>query len=102
LVEVGKTAEEREEARIGLLTLIAGVIGFAAGIIAFILYHLIGFLTNLFFYQKLDFSFASPQYNHLGLLVILVPAFGGLIAGLMIRYGSTRIIGQPQGRPSHP
>ena len=93
MVEVGKTAEEREEARIGLLTLIAGIIGFAAGIIAFILYHLIGFLTNLFFYQKLDFSFASPQYNHLGPLVILVPAFGGLIAGLMIKYGSTRIIG---------
>jgi len=93
LVEVGKTAEEREEARIGLLTFVAGIIGFAAGIIAFILYHLIGFLTNLFFYQKLDFSFASPQYNHLGLLVILVPAFGGLIAGLMIKYGSTRIIG---------
>ena len=93
MVEVGKTAEEREEARIGLLTFIAGIIGFAAGIIAFILYHLIGFLTNLFFYQKLDFSFASPQYNHLGLLVILVPAFGGLIAGLMIKYGSTRIIG---------
>ena len=93
MVEVGKTAEEREEARIGLLTLIAGIIGFAAGIIAFILYHLIGFLTNLFFYQRLDFSFVSPQYNHLGLLVILVPAFGGLIAGLMIKYGSTRIIG---------
>ena len=93
MVEVGKTAEEREEARIGLLTFIAGIIGFAAGIIAFILYHLIGFLTNLFFYQKLDFSFASPQYNHLGLLVILIPAFGGLIAGLMIKYGSTRIIG---------
>jgi len=75
LAEPRKTAEEREEARIGLLTLIAGIIGFAAGIIAFVLYHLIGFITNLFFYQKLDFSFASPQYNHLGLAVILVPAF---------------------------
>lgn len=89
----GKTAEEREEARIGLLTIIAGVIGFAAGLIAFVLYHLIGFLTNLFFYQRLDFSFASPQYNHLGLLVVLVPAFGGFIAGLMIKYGSSRIVG---------
>jgi H+/Cl- antiporter ClcA len=93
LGEPRKTAEEREEARIGLLTLIAGIIGIAAGIIAFILYHLIGFITNLLFYQKIDFSFASPQYNHLGLAVILVPAFGGLIAGLMIKYGSTRIIG---------
>ena len=88
-----KTAEEREEARIGLLTVIAGIIGLIAGVVAYLLYHLIGLLTNLFYYQKLDTSFASPQYNHLGLLVILVPAAGGLIAGLMIRYGSTRIIG---------
>jgi H+/Cl- antiporter ClcA len=93
LAQPGKTAEEREEARIGLLTIIAGIIGFAAGIVAFVLYHLIGFLTNLFFYQKLDFSFASPQYNHLGPIVILIPALGGFIAGLMIKYGSTRIIG---------
>jgi len=88
-----KTAEDREEARIGLLTLIAGIIGLCAGMIAYILYHLIGLLTNLFFYQKLDPSFASPQYNHLGPLVIIIPAIGGLIAGLMIKYGSTRIIG---------
>jgi H+/Cl- antiporter ClcA len=88
-----KTAEEREEARIGLLTLISGGIGFAAGIIAYLLYHLIGLLTNLFFYQRIDISFASPQFNKLGLLVLLVPAFGGLIAGLMIKYGSTKIIG---------
>ena len=64
-----------------------------AGFIAYILYHLIGLLTNLFFYQKFDTSFASPQYNTLGLLVIVIPAFGGLIAGIMIKYGSTKIIG---------
>jgi len=88
-----KTAEEREESRIGLLTFISGIIGFAAGLIAFVLYHLIGFLTNLFFYQRLDFSFASPQYNQLGFLVVLVPALGGLVAGIMIKYGSPKIIG---------
>ena len=91
--EPRKTSEEREEARIGLLTLIAGIIGFAAGLIAYALYHLIGFVTNLFYYGRLDFSFASPQYNHLGLFVIVIPAIGGLIAGLMIKYGSTKIIG---------
>jgi H+/Cl- antiporter ClcA len=93
LTQTTRTAEEREESRIGLLTLAAGIIGFAAGIIAFLLYHLIGFLTNLFFYQRLDFSFASPQYNQLGILVVLIPAVGGLIAGLMIKYGSPKIIG---------
>lgn len=88
-----KTAEEREESKIGLLILIADIIGFAAALIAYLLYHLIGLLTNLFFYHKLDISFASPQYNELGLFVVLVPALGGLVAGIMIKYGSTRIIG---------
>ncbi|MGD0423156.1 MAG: hypothetical protein ABSA92_06820 [Candidatus Bathyarchaeia archaeon] len=64
-----------------------------AGVIAYILYHLIGFFTNFFFYQKFNFSFASPQQNQLGLFVILIPSLGGLIAGIMIKYGSTKIIG---------
>jgi len=88
-----KTIEEREEPRIGLLTLLAGGIGFAAGFIAFALYHLIGFLTNLFYYGRFDFSFASPAGNHLGLIAVAVPTLGGLLAGLMIRYGSPKIIG---------
>lgn len=88
-----KTNLEREESRIGLLTLLAVGIGFAAGVIAFALYHLIGLITNLFYYGRFDLSFASPQFNHLGALVIILPVVGGLIAGLMIKYGSTRIIG---------
>ena len=88
-----KTISAREESRIGLLTLLSVGIGFAAGFIAFALYHLIGLLTNLYYYGSFDFSFASPQFNHLGVLVMLLPASGGLIAGLLIRYGSTRIIG---------
>jgi len=88
-----KTIAEREESRIGLLTLVSVGIGFVAGLIAYALYHLIGLITNLYYYGKLDVSFASPQFNQLGLLVVLLPASGGLIAGLMIRYGSTKIIG---------
>ena len=88
-----KTNLEREESRIGFLTLLAAGIGFAAGLIAFALYHLIGLITNLFFYGRFDFSFASPQFNHLGALVIVIPVVGGLIAGVMIKYGSARIIG---------
>ncbi len=68
-------------------------IGFAAGFIAFALYNLIGFLTNFFFYQRISFTFVSPENNTLGPLVIIVPVVGGLIAGLMIKYGSRRIIG---------
>ena len=88
-----KTNLEREESRIGLLTLLAVVIGFVAGFIAFALYHLIGLITNLFYYGQFSFSFASPEFNHLGVLVIVLPVVGGLIAGLMIKYGSTKIVG---------
>ncbi|MHB8565979.1 MAG: chloride channel protein [Nitrososphaerales archaeon] len=87
------TQERRDESRIGLLTVIAVGIGTAASFIAYLLYHLIGLLTNLFFYQRIDASFTSPEYNHLGLFVILVPVAGGLVAGLMIKYGSAKIIG---------
>lgn len=88
-----KTILEREDSRIGLLTLLAVAIGFAAGFIAFALYHLIGLITNLLYYGRFDFSFASPQFNHLGPIVVLLPVFGGLVAGLMIKFGSPKIIG---------
>jgi chloride channel protein, CIC family len=93
LAKSGKTVEEREESRIGLLTLLSGMIGFAAGVIAFALYHLIGLVTNLFYYGRFDFSFVSPENTTIGLFVIAAPAVGGLIAGLMIKYGSTKITG---------
>lgn len=64
-----------------------------AGFIAFALYHLIGFVTSVFYYGKLNFSFASPEFNHLGLLVVVLPAIGGLVAGLMIKFGSPKIVG---------
>lgn len=64
-----------------------------AGLIALVIRLLIGFLTNLAFYQRINFSFSSPQYNTLGLLVILLPTSGGLIAGLMIKYGSQQASG---------
>ncbi|MCL5068536.1 MAG: chloride channel protein, partial [Thaumarchaeota archaeon] len=85
------TAEKRDEARIGLITLISVGIGFGAGLIAFALYHLIGFLTNLFYFQRISFTFATPDQNTLGVFVILMPVIGGLVAGLM--YDSTKIIG---------
>jgi H+/Cl- antiporter ClcA len=88
-----KTAEEREESRIDLLTILAVIIGLGAGVIALLIRLLIGLLTNLAFYQQFSFSFSSPKYNHLGLFVIALPALGGLIAGIMIKYGSHQASG---------
>lgn len=87
------TAFKREESRIGLLTFISVGIGFAAGFIAFALYNLIGLLTNVLYYQRVATTFVSPDLNTLGILAIAVPVFGGVVAGLMVKYGSTRIVG---------
>src|SRR3546814_17890383 len=54
---------------------------------------MIRFFTNLFFYQTLSLAETSPAGNSLGAWVILVPALGGLIVGLMARYGSDKISG---------
>ena len=79
--------------RTGVVSLLAAAIGIMAGIIAYLLYNLIGFFTNLFFYHRISFAFLSARNNHIGLLVIVTPVVGGIIVGIMARYGSDKIRG---------
>ncbi|HET7026732.1 MAG TPA: chloride channel protein [Candidatus Limnocylindrales bacterium] len=72
---------------------LALVIGVAATIIAVVLVALIGLFTNLLYEQRLDWTFAPPDPGHLGLLSIGVPIVGGLVIGVMARFGSERIRG---------
>jgi H+/Cl- antiporter ClcA/CBS domain-containing protein len=61
--------------------------------VALVLLRMIGFFTNLFFYQRFDLSLVSPANNNLGPFLLVVPVIGGLIIGFMARYGSERIRG---------
>ena len=79
--------------RIGLISILAAAIGCAAGLIAFVLYDLIGLFTNLAYYHEWSFRFRSPEQSHMGLWVIVIPVIGGLIVGLMAKYGSDKIKG---------
>ena len=79
--------------RTGTVSLLAAAIGILAGGIAYLLYDLIGLFTNLFFYHRWSFAFVSARNNHLGLLVIVTPVIGGIIVGVMARYGSDKIRG---------
>ncbi|MGE0171867.1 MAG: chloride channel protein [Oligoflexales bacterium] len=79
--------------RLAYLMISAVVLGAAAAIAAVILIDLINFFTNLFFYGKISIDVVTPTDHHLGLWVIGVPAVGGLIIGLMARYGSDKIRG---------
>src|SRR3954470_25009290 len=72
---------------------LAIAIGVLSAFVALGLLKLIGLFTNLFFYQRLSSEMVSPMGHHLGLFVVAVPVIGGLIIGLMARYGSERIRG---------
>ena len=88
--ELGDFTTSRRVLRISLLAVVIGVI---AAFIAFVLLRLIAFFTNIFFFQRLSFAPASPADNHLGIFIIIIPVIGGLIIGLMAKYGSDRIRG---------
>ena len=72
---------------------LAAVIGVVAAYVAAGLLALIGFFTNLFFFQRAGTALVSPAGHHLGPFVIAVPVIGALVIGLMARYGSERIRG---------
>jgi len=72
---------------------LALIIGAFSAFVALGLLKLIGLFTNIFFYQRWSSALVSPTDHHLGVFVVLVPMIGGLIIGLMARYGSERIRG---------
>lgn len=72
------------------LAILIGVVG--AGI-SLALLSMIGFFTNLFYYQRISFHLVSPNANTLGVIAVIIPIGGGLIVGLMARFGSEQIRG---------
>lgn len=76
-----------------LMAALAIVIGLCATGCAWVLLAMIRFFTNLFFYQTLSLESHSPATHALGGWVILVPALGGLLVGLMARLGTDKIRG---------
>src|SRR5215510_14280288 len=92
-VTAPRLADFTTDLRVVPLSLICIGIGVVGAFLAQILLKLINFFTNLFFFHRFDFSFTSPAQNKLGYLVIFVPVVGGLIVGIMARFGSERIRG---------
>src|ERR1041384_1731161 len=85
-----RLADFTRDKRILLLSLMAVVIGVFSAFVAKALVWLIAVITNITFYQRLSSDFISPTNHHLGPFVILAPIVGGLIIGLMARYGSEK------------
>ncbi len=79
------------------MVVIAGLavpVGIVSAVVAWALLRLIGLITNAVFYQRLDTRLVAPgAVHHNPLVVLLAPIAGGLVIGLMARYGSEKIRG---------
>jgi CIC family chloride channel protein len=64
----------------------AVLVGFVGGLVAQGLLELIYLFTNIFFYGRFSFAITNPAHHHLGAWVILIPAIGGLLVGVMIHF----------------
>ena len=71
----------------------AALVGFLSTGVAYVLLRLIRLFTDLFFFHSWSPMGHSPAENTLGLWVIPVPILGGLIIGLLARFGSEKIRG---------
>ncbi len=75
------------------ISALAIALGLLAVLISRALTALIGLSTNLAYFGRVSTAFVSPANHHLGYWSVLVPVAGGLLVGLMARYGSAAIRG---------
>ncbi len=81
------------DSRVWLLSSVSIGIGILATILALLLLRCIAVSTNIFYYHRLSLSSVSPAESPLGHWMVVVPVIGGLIVGLMARFGSDKIRG---------
>lgn len=84
---------EDNGSRLLYISVLAAVIGIGTGLIMFLLYHLIAIITNLVFYHRFSLNFVSEVNTQIGALAILMPVVGGILVGLMSKYGTSEIQG---------
>jgi H+/Cl- antiporter ClcA len=76
------------------IVLAAVPVGALSACVAFCLLRLIGLITNLVFYGRARTALVAPgAHHHSALLILAVPVAGGLVIGLMARFGSEKIRG---------
>jgi chloride channel protein, CIC family len=80
--------------RLLAITAFALPIGVLSAGVAWCLLRLIGLITNLVFYQRVGTALVAPgAEHHSPFLILLAPICGGLVIGLVARFGSEKIRG---------
>ena len=73
---------------------LAALIAVGASLAAQFLVHLIGLVTNVAFYGRLNLAFVPPSGGHRApAALLLIPVLGAIVVGLMARFGSAAIRG---------
>ena len=92
--DLGHLGDFTATRRMLVITALAVPIGALSAGVAWSLLRLIGLITNLVFYARVDTALIAPgRVHHNPLLVLLAPVAGGLVIGVMARYGSEKIRG---------
>jgi chloride channel protein, CIC family len=76
-----------------LITALAVPVGAVSAGVAWVLLRMIGLITNVTFYGRFDTRLVAPGAGYHHAVVLLAPVAGGLVIGLMARYGSEKIRG---------
>jgi H+/Cl- antiporter ClcA len=80
--------------RLLAITAFALPIGALSAGVSWCLLRLIGLITNLVFYDRIDTALVAPgEGDHSFLVILLAPICGGLVIGLVARFGSEKIRG---------
>lgn len=88
-----RLADHSADYRMLILALMALVVGTGGALGAWVLLKLIAFATNFFWLSRLSFAPADIAGARGEVLIVLIPVIGGLIVGLMARFGSEKIRG---------
>ncbi|HET7567726.1 MAG TPA: chloride channel protein [Gaiellaceae bacterium] len=75
------------------LVALALVVGALSAGIALALLDLIGLFTHLAYYGTVGWTLVPPTLHRFGAWTVAIPVVGGLLVGLMARFGSERIRG---------
>jgi H+/Cl- antiporter ClcA/predicted transcriptional regulator len=76
-----------------LIAAMAALVGVFGALAAAVLVRLIDLITSIAYFHQFAATGLTPAQNHLGFWAVGVPVVGGLVIGLMARYGSEKIRG---------
>ena len=86
-------ADHSADRRMVLLAGMALMIGAGAALGAWVLLKSIALATNLFWFGRISTADAAITDTSVGLFIVVIPALGALMIGVMARFGSDKIRG---------